>query len=474
MRYYLKGAKINVLLIHLNPLIKTFQLGLAYIASTLREDGHNLAFLSFSVMDKMTIEKEIEKNKSEIVLVSVTTDAYELCKKLVSFISKKYNLPILLGGIHPTVCPDECMELDGLLGICIGEGEHAARELLAALVDKRGYTNIENLWIKQEGVIHKNDPGALIQNLDDLPLPDYGIFRGHINFRILPVILSRGCPFNCTYCCNHSLQKLYQGKGKFLRYHSIDYSMRLLAGLLKQFTEIQEIEFYDDTFTINKQWLRDFLKEFSKLKIKFGCNSRFDILDEDLIKLLADSGCVRMNVAVESGNERIRREVLGRSMSNAVIIEKSRLMKKYNIRLHTHNMVGIPYETEENILETIELNRKIQPDSVVVSVFNPYPKTDLGELCIEKNWIDKRLKTSSYFDFTVLKTPYISPDAVNYYFLVFSSMVYDSGFVLQVKKAIFWILHLKNNFLYVFMRNILLRKLSANIYNKVRKLMRNI
>lgn len=465
---------MNVLLIHLNPLIKTFQLGLAYIASVLKENGHNITFLSLTTLDKKAIDKEIKKNKTDIVLISVATDSFELCKKVIRFINKRTNIPILLGGMHPTVCPEECIELEGILGICIGEGEHATCELLDAIEHNRDYTNIKNLWIKRNGVIYKNSVRPLIQNLDTLPSPNYDIFEGQIDFRILPMIVSRGCPFNCTYCCNHTLRKLYKGKGKFLRYHSIDYSIKMISRLLKQFSSIREIEFYDDTFTINKLWLRDFLKEFSKLNVKFICNSRFDVLDEDLIRLLADSGCIRMNVAIESGNERIRKEVLGRAMTNVNIIEKSRLIKKYKIRLHTHNMVGIPNEKEENILETIELNRTIRPASVQVSIFNPYPKTDLGELCINKNWIDKKLKSSSYFDFTVLKTPFISPHRVNYYFLAFYSLVYDSGLILQIKKVIFWMMHLHNNSLYIILRNIILKKFKASIYNRIRKAMGNI
>lgn len=447
---------------------------MAYIASVLKRNGHNVDFLSLTVLDKNAIVKKLKENKTEIVLISVASDSFELCKKVVAFINEKASIPILLGGIHPSVCPEECLNLEGVFGICIGEGEDAAAELLDAIQHKKDYTAIDNLWIKADGVVYKNNVRPLLQDLDNLPEPNYDIFKGCINFRVLPVILTRGCPFNCTYCCNHTLQKLYEGKGKFLRYHSIEYGIKLISNLLKQFLDIKEIEFYDDTFTISRPWLREFLKEFSKLKVKFICNSRFDILDEDLIKLLSDSGCVRMNVAIEAGNERIRKEVLGRAMSNSDIIEKSQLMKKYNIRLHTHNMVGIPYETEENILETIRLNRSIHPDSVVVSVFNPYPKTDLGELCINKQWIDRKLKTSSYFDYTVLKTPFILPHRVNYYFLIFSTMVYDSGFPLKIKKVIFWIMHIHNNFLYVVMRNVLLRKVSARIYNRIRRLMKNI
>jgi Fe-S oxidoreductase len=331
-------------------------LGLTYIASVLKKKGHSVRFLSLTEPDKKAISEQAVE--AGIVLISVATDSFRLCQDVVKYIKTITKVPVILGGMHPTVCPDECISLEGVSAICLGEGEDAISELLEAIAQKRGYTNIENLWVKDSyGSIRKNSLRPLISDLDTLPFPDYGIFEGQVNFNILPVILSRGCPFNCTYCCNHTLRKLYEGKGDLLRRHSIEYSIKMIDILLSQFNDIKEIEFYDDTFTINKIWLKDFLKEFSKFEIKFICNSRFDVLDEEVIKLLSENGCVRMNVAVESGNEKIRKEVLGRFMPNKDIIEKARLIKKYKIHLHTHNMVGIPYEKEADILETVKLNR---------------------------------------------------------------------------------------------------------------------
>lgn len=451
---------MNILLIHLNQLGKTPQLGLSYIASSLEAKGHKISFLPLYEPDERAVSKEISKNDIGLVLISVTSDVFELCKKIVASIRKRLSAPILLGGIHPTICPDECIKLDGILGVCIGEGEYPACELADALQNNKDYVNIKNLWIKKDGAVHKNEIRPLIRDLDSLPMPDYGIFRRHMSLRLLPVFLSRGCPFKCTYCCNHVLQKLYEGKGDFLRRPSVQYSMKLVMHLLKQVPEAKEIEFYDDTFTLNKEWLREFLSEFSKLGIKFICNSRFDVIDEETIKLLERSGCSMINIAIECGDERIRKEVLKRNISDGQILEKSLLIKKHNIRLFTHNMVGIPYEKEEDILKTIGLNRDIKADIVQASVFNPYPKTELGELCAREGWIDGKMKPTCFFDFTVLKTPYIKPHVVNYYLLAFTSMVSGSGLRLYVKRALYWLLHISNNAPYRTLRNIK-RKISS-------------
>ena len=466
---------MNILLVHLNPLIRTYQLGLAYIASSLRKRGHDVTFLSLTGPEKKAIVRKLD-DTTDMVFISVTSDSFELCRKTVAIITARTRgkVPILLGGIHPTVCPEACIGLEGVTGICIGEGEDAACELADRMSEGNGYTEIMNLWIKKDGVIHKNELRPLIDPLDRLPFPDYGLFRNYVDFRILPVIVSRGCSYRCFYCCNNTLHSLYRKKGRYLRYHSVEYGIAMIRSILAEFSEFEVVEFYDDTLTLNKPWLHRFMNEFSRLNIKFVCNSRFDTIDEETIRLLADSGCVKLNMAVESGSPEIRKKVLGRDISNEEIIDIAHLLKKYRIDLHTHNMVGVPYETEKDILETVELNRRIKPETTVVSIFNPYPKTVLGEMCEKENWIDRNLKTTSYFDFSVLRTPAISPGLVNYYFLIFPHLVYDSGLQLTIKKALFWILHLRRNFLYRLLRNVLLKKTSPVIYNTVRRMMGNL
>ena len=469
------GRKVmKILLMHLNPLIKTYQLGLAYIASNLQKRGHDVVFISLTELDKKEISRKLDHTVG-MVFISVTSDSFELCKKTVSHISTHTGVPILLGGIHPTVCPEECIALEGITGICIGEGEDAACDLADCMSEQGSdYTGIMNLWIRNNGKVHKNELRPLIDPLDRLPFPDYRIFRNYVNFRVVPIIVSRGCSYRCSYCCNNTLQSLYKKKGRYLRYHSVEYSVAMIHSILTEFPEFEVIEFYDDTLTLNKPWLHRFLNEFSKSNIQFVCNSRFDTIDEETIRLLADSGCVKLNMAVESGSPEIRKNVLGRNITDEKIIEIAQLLKKHHIDLHTHNMVGIPYETEDNILETVRLNRRIKPETIIVSIFNPYPKTVLGDLCERENWIDRRFKTTSYFDFTVLRTPFISPELVNYYFLVFPHLVFDSGIMLKIKKCLFRLLHVRRNLPYRIVRDFLLKKTNPQIYNLVRKLIGNL
>lgn len=462
---------MNVLLIHLNPQGATFQIGLSYIASILEAKKNKVNFLFLSKVDRNKIINEVSQTQAEIALISVTSDSFELCKDVAACL-KKIAVPVLLGGIHPTISPEECIGIKSVLGVCVGEGEYAASEMVEAIERDSDYRNIQNMWIRDNGSIYKNNVRPYIQNLDELPQPNYEIFRRYFGeFKVLPVILTRGCPFDCSYCCNHTLRKIYDGKGRFIRTHGIAYSISLIRHLLSKFPTVNSIEFFDDTFTLNNEWLGGFLREFRKIGINFICNSRFDIINEELVKLLSISGCSKINAAVECGDEKIRKDVLRRTVSNEEIIEKAKLLKRYKISLFTHNMVGVPYENEKSISKTVELNRLIKPDAMQVSIFNPYPKSDLGNMCMENGWIDKNLKTTSFHDFTTLRTPFVKPHIVDYYLIAFESMVYGKGFRLKFKKLLFWFFSFHHNFIYLILRrckNFVSRK--GKLYGRVCKI----
>lgn len=388
----------------------------------------------------------------DIVVMSVLSDSFLLCQKIVTVIHSM-NLPLVLGGIHPTIAPEECMTLDGVSAICRGEGEAPLSEFVEALQIGGDQTKIMNLWVKTSSGIVRNPLRPLQPTLDELPFPDYSIFKEFFEFDVLPIIISRGCPFNCSYCCNHMLKKIY-GCANYVRRHSVEYSIEHIRQALIVYPQAKEIEFFDDTFILNKPWLQKFEKNFPKLSLPFSCNVRFDLIDDETMSLLSRAGCVRINAGVESGDERLRYEVLKRQISNETIISNAHIIKGYGMRLYTHNMVGIPGESEQNILKTITLNRTIKADTVHLSICTPYPATDLRTLCEEKAWINTEKKNSSFWDFSVIRTPYIDHRMVNYYFLIFRSLLYDKAFSQCIKKIVFRFLAINNNFLYRWGRSI--------------------
>lgn len=434
---------MKVLFVYSNPMLKSFQQGVAYISAVLRKEGHRTTLLFLSEFNKKKIDRKIGFFQPDLIGISSTTDQMQLSIQVISYLHERYNVPVVLGGIHPTVCPEETIQIEGLLGICRGEGECAMLELANALESKNEYLHIKNFWFKDNGEIIKNELRPLIENLDSLPFPDYEIFdyqeilkaKGFLN-----ILASRGCPFDCSYCMNEPLRNIYKNKGRYVRHRSADNVINEIKNARKKYGNINFIEFYDDTFILNSVWLGDFCQRYAQeVRLPFVCNARVDLINEAVVKQLKSAGCLRINMAIESGNEYIRSKVLKRNIKEEDIIRAFGLFKSNGIKVHTHNMIGVPYETEETIKETIALNKKIRADSLQVSIFYPYPKTKLAQVCKEKGWISNR-KVRSYRETSILDQPSISAERVNYYTFIFKSAVFDSKSLFIVKKIIFYFL----------------------------------
>jgi radical SAM superfamily enzyme YgiQ (UPF0313 family) len=236
----------------------------------------------------------------------------------------------------------------------------------------------------------------LIKNLDELPFPDKESLdyqrviddaRGLNRF-----IFSRGCTFECSYCSNKALSDLYKGRGPYFRSESPERAIEEISSDEKRF-KFSEICFDDDTISLNRKWFCEFFNLYRKnFKYPFLCNIRPAAIDEEMIRLLKDSGIKKAIVGVEHGNEAFRKTVLKRNMTNAQIAETFKLFKRYGIDYVGQIMVGFPFESKRLFLDTVRLCREldIQPSNNL-SVFYPYPGTELGEICRKNNWLpDKR------------------------------------------------------------------------------------
>jgi len=176
-----------------------FPLGVGYLSSILNGNGHKTSLLVLDSFNELKVSGKIKKFKPNLIAITSTSDQIILSKKFVDFIYKKFKLPIILGGIHATVAPEECVNILGVTGICRGEGEYAMLEFADALGKNKEFTGIRNFWFKKNGKIIKNYLRPLIRNLDSLPFPN----RRLMNYQRLldarkdrdaEFMASRGCP----------------------------------------------------------------------------------------------------------------------------------------------------------------------------------------------------------------------------------------------------------------------------------------
>ncbi len=408
--------------------------GLGYLSAALKKEGHETKLICPHVFDKKQITDTITYFKPDLIAASSVTDQFELCKAIFEFIHEKFKIPVVLGGVHATVAPEEAIAIKGIMGIGIGECDEAMLELANAIEKKKEYKHIRNFWFKDKGKIIKNPVRPLIKDLNALPFPDREIFEGIVDTKDeMEFMGSRGCPFQCSYCINRVLMNMYKNEGQFVRYRTVYNLLDEMEQALKKY-KTNKVLLHDDTFTLKRKWLAEFCEKYPKrIGVPFVANGRVETIDEGIVRMLKKAGCDELKIGVEAGNDFIRNKILNRGMTKKQIINAFRLCHKYGIKTASFNMIGIPFETEETIKETIQLNKKVKPYIIAVSIFQPYNGTELYNICKKKGWLSER-KVKSYFEeATRLDLPTISTKKIKYYYKLFKFEVYYPRFAFFVK-----------------------------------------
>jgi len=318
---------------------------------------------------------------------------------------KKYpEILQIAGGVASTLDPDFILSKSSISGACIGEGEKPLNNLLNNIENNKDIFDTEGFsWRLPSSEIKKNSIPQFISDLSTMEFPDYSIYERDMVTcqRNLIVVLSRGCPYNCYYCCNEALRSVYSSAAGYFRMPSVEYSIKLLEKLIKQYPEIEFIEFQDDLLIANKTWFKDFAAEYrKKIEVPYKMCVRVECINEDIANALKMSGCREVLVGLESGNEYVRTKLLNRTYTNSMLIEKCKMIKEAGLGLFTFNIVGLPFEGRKEMQDTFKLNKIVIPDAGgVCTFFYPYKGTKLYKICEENNLLktdDEMLKTTNY------------------------------------------------------------------------------
>lgn len=298
------------------------------------------------------------------------------------FIKKSINIKSIIGGNGPTF-DQSFLEHSTIDALCIGEGEYALADYILNGFSGGGRNIILN-GEKPYGEYYK------LVDLDSLSFPDRDIV--YEQDKVLRSMSSkqflsgRGCPYRCTYCFNHSFNKMFQDSGPVVRKKSVDNLIAEIQYINKKYP-FQNAAFQDDTFILRKKWLFEFFERFPKeVGLTYTCNIRANLVSDEIIMGLKESGCIGVSWSIESGNDFIRNEILKRNMKREDIIQTGRLLKKYKISYRVGNLVGLPGETYEQMLDTLELSQAINPGNnmIMAHVLVPFPSLDLTEYALEK------------------------------------------------------------------------------------------
>ncbi|MCK5421956.1 MAG: B12-binding domain-containing radical SAM protein [Deltaproteobacteria bacterium] len=381
------------------------KLGVLYLIAYLKVKGH----LAEMFIEKSKWLDDVKEFQPNILGFSCLTGGHLWVESYVEKIKKekRWDIPIIIGGSHATFFP-QMIENPYIDFICRGEGEYALKELLDKIEKGEDLTSIQNIWAKRNGLIIKNEVRPLITDLDMLPIPDRSHYNKYPLLKRNPhkrMIASRGCPFNCTYCYNSAFKALYKNKGKIVRRRSVENGIQEIL-LLKQQGGWKTLEFVDDAFLVHKEWFLRFTEKYQKkVNLPYTCFAIAKNIDQEVAEALKRSNCKCVEFGIEAGSEKIRKEIYKKRVSNSDIVRGAELLHQQGIKFLTFNMVGAPFETIEEMGETIRLNQQIKTDYPWCSIMQPYPGTEIFAYCLEKGLIDNKTEIDSftYFEKSILR-----------------------------------------------------------------------
>jgi radical SAM superfamily enzyme YgiQ (UPF0313 family) len=389
-------------------------LGVANLSGILKANGHQTDLLLVSHTPDLI--GAIRAYDPGLIAFSALTGVHRSLEDLAVRIKQELDIPIIVGGPHPTYSPD-MINRPGIDIICRGEGELAMLELADTMERDRDVTKIRNLHVKtRNGTIHRNEIRPAVP-LDELPPPDRGLYYDKYAFlRDMPMkrfISSMGCPYPCTFCHEPVIRDMYRKdtKSDYVRRKSVPRAVAEIKAVANRYP-LNHVHFSDDLFFIRNSyaWLEEFADLYPKeVGIPFNCNIRFDSVNQHAADLLEKAKCHGAAVGLESGNQEIREKVILKRSKNEHIIEGARLLREKRIKVLTTNMIGLPGETLDNAFETVEINMVLKSNYVRANTFLLFPGLPLVEYARQKGYVDKDFDIDTQVaesQEVTLKTPY--------------------------------------------------------------------
>jgi radical SAM superfamily enzyme YgiQ (UPF0313 family) len=365
-------------------------LGIGYLAAVLENKGYAVDVIDCQVLKpaQKELEGELTRLQPDIVGVTSATLTYEPALEIVRTAKRACpNCLTILGGPHPTVMDEETLSESPEVDIVVrGEGEQTMLELahLASNSNMKNLDEVAGTTFRKNGQIFRTHDRSFIQNIDKLPYPALKHFQLS-KYRVfgktyLPIITSRGCPFQCTFCMSSRMC------GRSFRVRSPRKVVDELEWL-KDTHGAEAFAFYDDTFTFDRKRVLDICEEMKKRNVglPWDCRTRVDQVSKEVLAKMRDANCQLIHFGVESGNQKMLD-----AMKKGTTVEQNeraiKLTKEVGISVAISVIVGYPGETVDMFKQTLDFIRKTKPDYVYMCEAVPYPGTELYKLLKDSGW----------------------------------------------------------------------------------------
>lgn len=385
-------------------------LGLRYVSSYLKSVGHDVRMI-FMSSKRDTAEADFRPallddfiehvRDCDLIGMSLMTNTFHRACVLTQLIRERgVKAPVLWGGTHPTVAPDESLQVAD--AICVGEGEEPMLQFVERLEAGRDPTDVQSLGFRAGGPFGnrqtiRNEVAHLEIDLDDYPFPDYELPTHWVaeDDRLVPARLdnlrgtlhrlrietTRGCPYPCTFCNNAALLKVYRHRGTWVRKRSADNVIEEINKARACFPTIEAVNIVDDLFFVrSEEDIEDFaIKYKQRVNLPLELDAFPNTISEPKVRSLSRVPIGLISMGIQSASRDTLRNIYNRPTPLEDIIEGMRIFEKYRIRPEYHYIVSNPYEPERNVIETMRFIADHHRGPAVLRVFPLmfYPGTPL-------------------------------------------------------------------------------------------------
>jgi len=392
-------------------------LGLMYISSFLESKGEKNIILDFKGISNDTafrkLKEKIIQAKPKFIGITCVVSEVNIVYDICDFIkNNSQETTIMIGGPHASICPENFVErgikFDYLV---MGEGEITSFELIRVIREGANIDDIEGIAYLKSGKLVKNKPRKMIQNLDELPFPAYDkvdmkyYCRPNV-WAIRPIYISsftiftsRGCPYNCNFCAAHVVW------GRKVRFMSPERIVQLIEYIIKHF-KIDALYFGDESFTVSKERIYDIfnLLKSKNIRILFGCQTRVNLLDEDILKFLKNNGCLQIDFGIESGTDRMLK-IMNKQTSIEMSEKIAKICSRIKLRHFANMLINVPGETLDDIEKSLHFVKDMRYSSVIWNVYCPVPGIN-WERTLDMDDLDTFNKYPSKEAFDLLEKKY--------------------------------------------------------------------
>lgn len=416
-------------------------IGLMYLASFLNKSGrHDVKILDANVMglDYAGIQEAVRLYKPDVVGIGALTFYLPAVLRIASDVKAVAESTLtVLGGPHVTIYPEETLSFTQVDFVVLGEGEIVFSKLVDAIESNSGFGEIDSIGFKRNGEIVINRRSLFIEDLNSLPFPAIDLIKYRKYCSVLSpekhtmvMISSRGCPFNCIYCDRPHL-------GRKFRARSATNVVDEMESYARSYN-INDIKFFDDTFTVDRKRVVQLCDEITKrnLKVTWSVRARVNTVDYDLLKIMSESGMNSVSFGIESGNQRIL-DNLQKGITIEQVVDAVDNCKKLGIEVLGDFILGCPGERKEQIEETIAFSRKLGLDYAQFTIMTPYPSTQLYKMGLERGiikndyWRDFAKKPSRDFVTPVWKEFYSKEKLVEFLKKAYRSFYFRPEYIMN-------------------------------------------